>query len=220
MQVFGLLIFIAVWLLVLWIGSIALEATGMERSRARFQALSALSGTGFTTTHAEAIVEHPRRRRIVSYLMFLGNTGIIALILLVILYARAGIAPPSTTTIVIAVVVLLAIGLAIWLRLIDKLTTAILRLMGRERVISPHIAQKILYQAGDYALVRLAVGKEARVAGLVLNEFDFQQQGITVLAIERGDSVMSQLQPEEKLLAGDYLLCYGKLDNISEIIQR
>lgn len=220
MQVFGLLIFIAVWLLVLWIGSIALEATGMERSRARFQALSALSGTGFTTTHAEAIVEHPRRRRIVSYLMFLGNTGIIALILLVILYARAGIAPPSTTTIVIAVVVLLAIGLAIWLRLIDKLTTAILRLMGRERVISLHIAQKILYQAGDFALVRLAIGKEARVLGLTIKDAGFQQQAIAILAIERGSDVLSQPKAEEKLLAGDNLLCYGKLASIKAIIER
>ena len=220
MQVFGLLIFIAVWLLVLWIGSITLEATGMERSRARFQSLSALSGTGFTTSHAEAIVEHPRRRRIVSYLMFLGNTGIIALILLVILYARAGIAPPSTTTIVIAVVVLLAIGLAIWLRLIDKLTTAILRLMGRERVISPHIAQKILYQAGDFALVRLAIGKEAHVLGLTIKDAGFQQQAITILAIERNSDVLSQPKAEEKLLAGDHLLCYGKLASIKAIIER
>ncbi len=220
MQVFGMIAFLAVWLLVLWIGSIALEATGMERSRARFQALSALSGTGFTTRHSESIVEHPKRRRIVSYLIFLGNTGIIALILLVIVYARAGIAPPSPATIIIAVAILLAIGLAIWLRLIDKLTSAIIRLMGRERTISRHIVQRILHQAGDYVLVRLAIGKEARIAGLSLKDFGFHQQGVTVLAVERGDNVISQPQPEEKLLAGDNLLCYGKLTNISEIIKR
>jgi amino acid transporter len=220
MQVFGLLIFVAVWLIILWIGSIALEATGMERSRARFQALSALSGTGFTTSHAEAVVDHPRRRRIVSYLIFLGNTGIIALILLVILYARAGIEPPSTATIVISVVVLLAIGLAIWFRLIDKLTTAILRLMGRERISPLHIAQKVLHQAGDYALVRLAIGKESNIIGLNIEEAVLQQQAITILAIERGDAVLFQPKTEEKLMAGDNLLCYGKLASIGAIIER
>ena len=49
MQILIMLFFLLVWLFILWIGAIALESTGLERSRARFQALSALSGTGFTT---------------------------------------------------------------------------------------------------------------------------------------------------------------------------
>jgi hypothetical protein len=134
MHVFGMLIFLAVWLLIMWIGSIALEATGLERSRARFQALSALSGTGFTTSQAEFIVEHPKRRSIVSYLIFIGNTGIIALILLVVIYARAGIEPPQITTIIISVSILLIIGLSIWLGLIDKITSAILKLSKKGAV--------------------------------------------------------------------------------------
>ena len=43
MQVAVMLIFLAVWLLILWIGSIAFESTGLSRSKARFQALSALT---------------------------------------------------------------------------------------------------------------------------------------------------------------------------------
>ncbi len=37
MQILVMLVFLAVWLLILWIGSIALEATGLERTKARFQ---------------------------------------------------------------------------------------------------------------------------------------------------------------------------------------
>ena len=40
--------------------SIALMMTGLEKKKARFQALSAFSGTGFTTKEAEAIVNHPQ----------------------------------------------------------------------------------------------------------------------------------------------------------------
>jgi hypothetical protein len=47
MQLAVLSIFLGVWLLVFWVGSVALEMTGMERTKARFQALSAMSGTGF-----------------------------------------------------------------------------------------------------------------------------------------------------------------------------
>ena len=59
MQITGVFIFLFVWLIILWAGAIALEATGMERSKAFFQALSALSNTGFTTRQAEDIVEYP-----------------------------------------------------------------------------------------------------------------------------------------------------------------
>ena len=82
MHILGILILFLFWLLILWLGSIALEATGLERSKARFQALSALTGTGFTTSQAELIVEHPKRRQITTYLMLLGNTVIIAFIIL------------------------------------------------------------------------------------------------------------------------------------------
>jgi Trk-type K+ transport system membrane component len=70
----GILIFAVVWLLIYWLGSIALEATGLERSKARFQTLSALTGTGFTTRQAESVVNHPKRRRIVAWLILIGTT--------------------------------------------------------------------------------------------------------------------------------------------------
>lgn len=219
MQIFGMLIFLAVWLLVLWIGSMALEATGMERSVARFQALSALSGVGFTTSRSESIVEHPRRRRVVSYLIFLGNTGIIALLLLVIVYARAGIAPPSTPNIAITVGVLVVIGLAIWLGLVDRISNALLKLTRKERAYKG-IAQKILLQAGDYAVVKLTIGGDARIAGLSVKETGLQQRNITLLAIERGDTILSQPQLEEKLLPGDSLLCYGKVTSTTDLTEK
>jgi len=70
MQFLVIFFFLAIWLLILWAGSVSLEATGMERDRARFQALSALTGTGFTTQEAESIVNHPKRRRIATCLIF------------------------------------------------------------------------------------------------------------------------------------------------------
>ena len=80
MSVVLLIVFICVSYLIVRIGAIALEMTGMEKSRARFQALSVFSGTGITTREAEMVVGHPRRRKIVTYLMILGNAGIVSVI--------------------------------------------------------------------------------------------------------------------------------------------
>ena len=152
--------------------------------------------------------------------MFVGNAGIITLLLLVIVYARAGIVAPSVSTIVIAVAVLLAIGFSLWFRLIDKLTNAILRLVEKEHVISSHVARKIVYQADEYALVRIAIGKGSNITGFSIKEAGFQQHSITTLVIERGKNVLSNPQIEEKLMVDDYLLCYGKLADINAIIRR
>ncbi|MBL7118366.1 MAG: hypothetical protein ISS94_06265 [Candidatus Syntrophoarchaeum sp.] len=75
------LLVIFVSFLIVRAAAIALMMTGMDRKRAVFQALSAFSGTGFTTKEAESIVNHPERRRIVSWLMILGNAGIVTVII-------------------------------------------------------------------------------------------------------------------------------------------
>ncbi|MDF2957610.1 MAG: PhoU and TrkA_C domain-containing protein [Candidatus Alkanophagales archaeon MCA70_species_1] len=67
---FGLLVVI-VLSVVVRIGAIALELTGLSRDVAAFQAQSAFSGVGFTTSESEFIASHPVRRRIVRILTFL-----------------------------------------------------------------------------------------------------------------------------------------------------
>ena len=220
MQIIVMLVFLGIWLLILWLGSIAFEATGMERAKARFQALSALSGTGFTTTEAESIVEHPKRRRVAAYLIFVGNAGIVAFIILLVLYVRAGLTPPSMFLIATTIAALLAIGLVLWLGLIDKLTNGILSLLGKRRGGSHFAVEKVLHQAGDYGVLHLAIGGQASVASHQLKDAGFQERDITVLAIEREGKILSHPQLEEKLLAGDYLLCYGKLAEIDRLTRR
>jgi Trk-type K+ transport system membrane component len=58
---------------VMRVASVALRLTGLTDDIARFQALSAFTDTGFTTTEAESIVNYRVRRRIVSLLMIAGN---------------------------------------------------------------------------------------------------------------------------------------------------
>jgi len=60
-------------LLITRVATVAFVLTGMSQEAARFQARSALTGTGFTTTESESVVGHPVRRRIVMALMLLGG---------------------------------------------------------------------------------------------------------------------------------------------------
>ena len=71
---------IAISFVAVRIGGIAFSLTGLESSLARFQALSCFTGTGFTTRESELILSHPKRRRIISILMIIGNAGMVAVI--------------------------------------------------------------------------------------------------------------------------------------------
>lgn len=79
LPIISLLIVISLSILLTRIATVALTLTGLSREAARFQARSALTGTGFTTAEAEKAVGHPVRRRIILFLMLLGNAGIVVL---------------------------------------------------------------------------------------------------------------------------------------------
>ena len=84
----SLLVVVLLSLLITRIAMVALVATGLSRSAARFQPRSAFTGAGFTTSEAESVVNHPARRRIV---MLLGNAGLAAVVAsLMIGFARSG----------------------------------------------------------------------------------------------------------------------------------
>jgi Trk-type K+ transport system membrane component len=74
----------------------ALIATGVPPESAAFQARSAFSGAGFTTTEAENVVNHRVRRRIIGTTMFVGSLGTPTLVLTVLVgFVAPG--PGSTT---------------------------------------------------------------------------------------------------------------------------
>jgi Trk-type K+ transport system membrane component len=66
--------------LVVRAGAIELRMTGMDAEKASFQALSAFTRTGFSTREAELVLNNRQRRRIVTWLIILGNAGLIAII--------------------------------------------------------------------------------------------------------------------------------------------
>jgi Trk-type K+ transport system membrane component len=82
--VFLLAAIVLIILAIVKLGSIAFQLTGMEPKMAMFQALSAFTNTGFTTSAAEGVVQHRTRRVIASVLIILGYIGIVGIIVTLI----------------------------------------------------------------------------------------------------------------------------------------
>lgn len=72
-----LFLVVALSALITKVATIALMHTGLSTQSARFQARSAYTGAGFTTSESEKIMNHPVRRKIIFNLMLIGNAGIV-----------------------------------------------------------------------------------------------------------------------------------------------
>jgi len=195
---------------IFWIGSISLEATGLERAVARFQALSALSGAGFTTTQSELIVGHQTRRKIISYLIFLGNTGIMAFILLVILYTRVGISTLSNVTVGIIIAFLIIIFGSLKLGIINSITDKLVTAVERKNLKASAFREVVLKQTGEYALAYIVIEQQPNSANLFLEDVRSVYNDASILAVERDNHLLLNLRNDEKLKVKDQLLCYLK----------
>lgn len=79
------LIVILFSLIIVKIGCIALETTGLSREISQFQAQSAFSGVGFTTAESETLMRHAFRRKILRFLMLMGSAGLTSAVATLIL---------------------------------------------------------------------------------------------------------------------------------------
>jgi K+/H+ antiporter YhaU regulatory subunit KhtT len=219
MSVVLLVVFICISYLVVRIGAIALEMTGMERSRARFQALSAFSGTGFTTREAELVVNHPRRRKIVTYLMILGNAGIVSVIATFVLSLRqAGTFRPSLNLVIIAASLFILYRIASHQAFAKKLTQKIRETL-RERLHFQKVhVEELLQQSDGYGIASILVGRRSKVAGLSLSESGFKEKDLMILSVERDEEMIPVPKAQTKIRVGDRLICFGKLENLKELV--
>lgn len=215
MQIIIFLIGMVIWLVVYWAGSIALEATGMERSKARFQTLSAISGTGFTTSEAESVVNHPQRRKIVSRLIVFGTTGLLGTIVALILFIRVGLEVPSPIIIIGIIITLAIIILIIKVGVINKVTGSIVGRLRRQRLVNHLYVAEVTHKTGQFGVIRLSVGTQASETNLTIQDTRLREQGLTILAIERNNTAIPFPEDKETILSGDYLLCYG---NVAEMM--
>ncbi len=90
-----LLIVISLSIIVTRVATIALAHTGLSTESARFQARSAFSMAGFTTSESERVVNHPVRRRIILLLILLGNAGIVGAVSSLLLAFLSADSPTS-----------------------------------------------------------------------------------------------------------------------------
>jgi Trk K+ transport system NAD-binding subunit len=207
------LLVILISFLVIRAAAIALMMTGMDEKRAKFQALSAFSGTGFTTREAESVISNPKRRRIITWLMILGNAGIVT----VIVTATSSLVTTKGYQLSVNVMILLAGIFLIYKIVTHKGLIRRWESFIEDRFVQSHVFEEgvtedLLHFIEGYGLVRVMITEKSPIIGSSIAEQKLTEKQILVLGIERGKNWIPIPKPKEAIQDGDKVVVYGSLN--------
>lgn len=198
-------------------GTIAYQLTGLDRETAQFQALSALTMTGFTTLASERVVRDPVRRKITTALIVLGYASTASII--AGLVTTVATETPLERAVNVVALALSLVGLA-WLartgrfnaRLDERIRGVLAERLVHDRV--PH-EELMLYNKG-FAITRIEVPPDSRMSGVVIREAGFPELNLKVLTIERDGVINPLVRADDHIQAGDHLVLYGEVARVQE----
>lgn len=209
-------------LLITRVATLAFVLTGMSQEAARFQARSALTGTGFTTGESEAVVNHPVRRKVVMLLMLFGGAGIVTTFAtLVIGFANAsrGEAFSRLAVLIAALAALVVLSRTRWFN--RALSPLLTRLVNRYTDLDAADYAGLLHLGGEWAVGQVGVDDGSWMAGRTLSDLDLRAEGVAVLGVERRDGTYAGAPSFDTLVeVGDILLLYGTRPRLRELDQR
>ncbi|KST66154.1 potassium channel family protein [Mastigocoleus testarum] len=219
----SVLIAISLSLLITRTATEALALTGLSRPAAAFQARSAFTGSGFTTDESEKVMNHPVRRRIIMWLMFFGNAGIITVIssLVLTFISTAGFDEWLPRLLLL----LLGIGF-LWIvatnYTFNRFLTRWVRVaLKRWTDLDVRDYASLLHLKGDYQVMEMEVKAGDWLANKRLEELHLRDEGIVILGIERQDETYIGAPHASTCISpGDSLILYGRKSGLTELDSR
>ena len=218
----SLVLFVVV-LAIIWfiveIVSVFLKSTGMDLYKARFQTISILTHTGFTTKESELIVQHPLRRKVASFLMvvsYLSQITLISVLLNILIQ-------DTNRLLSIGIVIIVLLVFFILVTRTKFMSSKIDRMM--ERIIEKRILRstkknpmsRVLKTDQEFGIFEIVVDEDGGLDGISLRDSGLKKELIQVLKIERGHEAVNFPEPDFIIDVGDKLIVYGKIKSIRDL---
>lgn len=216
-----LFLFIALILIIIEISTLILESTGLAKQVARFQAISLLTGTGYTTSEAELITKHPVRRKVAEILIIFGAIAFAVIIAIFFNFINQEFVYTE---------IIVGIGLISFVFLFFRL-----------RWVQKSIVKKMNFSVGKYITLRdaFSLDHDDEVVEITLDNrhqhlfFDLKTLNLSamfdihILTIQRSredgefkrTELIKQPSGSTKLMIGDKILAIGSGENIRKMFR-
>lgn len=219
----SLILIVLMIMLAARIGAVALVATGVPVELAKFQARSALTGVGFTTSESESVVSHPVRRRIIMTIMLVGNAGLVSIVASVVIsFTQSGSSGDVAWRLLFAIVGLIVVGLIARSDPFERwMTKTIAKMVHRFTDLELRDYHHLMQLSNEYAITELYVTEGEWMAERSLIELELPDEGVLVLAVQRSDGgFVGAPRGNTKVHVGDTLILYGRASVLSDLAVR
>ena len=215
-SLFLIIFLITIMTLLVEIAATALKLTGLDIHTARFQALSAITGTGFTTRETELIMRHRQRRRVIMALMIIGPICFLGMLTSFWVSMREKFVLNQLLIILLFVAFLLLLTRSVkFVAFFHKFVEKQLKRYKYPRRVQ---LEEVLQLSSDFGVYELRVGPHSRFANKVLADTDFKDKGFIVLAIERGGQLLAVPKGNDTILSEDILVIFGQLKGLKTLV--
>ncbi len=217
------LILFAVVLAIIWliveVVSVLLKSTGMDLYKARFQTISILTHTGFTTRESELIVQHPFRRKIASFLMVVSYLSQITLISVLINVLISDTDRLLSIGVVITVILVFFILLTRTKFLSSRIDRFIEKIIEKRinRSTKRNPMSRVMKTSPEFGIYEIVVDEDGGLDGKALKDAGLKKDLIQVLKIDKGNESINFPAPEQIMDIGDKLIVYGQIKSIREL---
>ena len=221
-----ILSFIVIYVVVIQIYSVLFRITGLTKEKARFQAISLLTNSGFTTTESEIIVSDRVRRRIAIAAMINGyafSVVIVSLIINVILSLKEDVADQALIVMTIAfagfVVLIVITQIPIFKRLFEKFIQSI-----ATKLLKRNKNENIIIMLDNYGRDSMAEVHLNRVPDFMvdtpLEETKIKDKyHLNVLMLKRSGKIVD-VNKDTIFKKGDQLVVFGSNSSIANVFTK
>ena len=217
------LLVIFVYLVFIEIFTIIYMITGISESKARFQVISLITNTGFTTEDSELIMNSNLRKGIAKFIMVFSYCFSVSIVaLLVNFFMEVGNIHEVNYFLIIGIFTFFAISYIliknvkfsrkIFYSMIEKLTKKFIyknnenNIVVIEKIDNKKVFAKIVINMVPYDLIDNTIEK----SGIK------RKYSIQIISINRNDSSLFPVKASDTVQQGDTMFVVGSLSNISE----
>lgn len=212
------IVFLTIFMIVINFFAILFRLTGLPIDKAKFQVISLLTSTGFTTKESELIAQHPMRRKLASWLMIFSylSTAIIISFIIGIISNSLSDAKSLGFSAIIVIVFAIIVILVFRSSIPEKIEQYIEKLVLQSRRWNKALSKSsiTLFQEKDYGIYELYIGNSNFLLNKSILESNLKDLEIQVLSIDKGDATIHFPSPEYIFELSDRITIYGNIENI------
>jgi hypothetical protein len=195
---------------------ILFRLTGLKLEVSRFQVISMMTGTGFTTGESELILGHPVRRKLAAFLILFGAFSLAVLISSI---SNLLSNEMSTKDILVVAGILLLAFVVLKLSCVQRLLTKLFHQKMKQNVnLGDLPIREVFLTNKEDRVLNLHIYQESRLVHHTIDQIikEHEQLDFVILFIKRGDLKIRKNVYHTKLNEGDQLFLFGDQQVIHE----